>query len=112
MDWHTTYLETSKFGDRMADKIASFIGSWTFLITQSVIFAIWVTINSLYLLQVIHFDPYPFILFNLFMSAEAAYSGPLILMSQNRQAVRDRHHAEADYRTNAEAKLEIEELQC
>lgn len=111
MNWHDRYVESFEFGDHLADKIASFIGSWKFVIIQSTIFAIWVVVNSLYLLDAIRFDPYPFILFNLFMSAEAAYSSPLILMSQNRQAIRDRHQAEVDYQTNVEAKQEIEALQ-
>lgn len=111
MNWHDTHIATSDFGDRLADGIASFIGSWTFLIGQSLIFVIWVLVNTLYLTRIIEFDPYPFILFNLFMSAEAAYSGPLILMSQNRQADRDRHQAEMDYQTNTVAKQEIEHLQ-
>ena len=58
-----------------------------------------------------HWDPYPFILLNLLFSTQAAYSAPIIMMSQNRQSQRDRVHAEADYQTNIEAKLEIEELQ-
>ncbi len=111
MNWHDTHMAASDFGDRLADGIASFIGSWTFLIAQTIIFIIWVLINTMYLFKIIEFDPYPFILFNLFMSAEAAFSGPLILMSQNRQAHRDRHQAEMDYQTNCEAKQEIEHLQ-
>jgi uncharacterized membrane protein len=111
MNWHEAHLQAYKFGDHLADKIAGFIGSWKFIIFQSAIFFVWVLINTLTLFGAIQFDPYPFILFNLFMSAEAAYSSPLILMSQNRQAVRDRHQAEMDYQTNQEAKAEIEELQ-
>jgi uncharacterized membrane protein len=71
---------------------------------------VWVIVNTLWLLQAYQFDPYPFILFNLFMSAEAAYASPLILMSQNRQTERDRLHAEEDYRTNLAAKDEIETI--
>lgn len=111
MNWHDTHLQASKFGDRLADKIAGFIGSWRFIIFQSLLFFVWVLFNTMTLFGALQFDPYPFILFNLFMSAEAAYSSPLILMSQNRQAVRDRHHAQRDYETNQEAKQEIEELQ-
>jgi uncharacterized membrane protein len=106
--WHAAHLENSSTGARVADRVAAFIGSWQFIIIQSVIFAIWVVVNTLWLLSAYQFDPYPFILFNLFMSAEAAYSSPLILMSQNRQAERDRVQAENDYQTNVAAKEEIE----
>jgi uncharacterized membrane protein len=90
--------------------VASFIGSWRFIIIQSVIFVIWVIVNTLWLLERYQWDPYPFILFNLFMSAEAAYSSPLILMSQNRQSDRDRIQAQHDYETNVAAKQEIETI--
>jgi len=97
-------------GERIADMVASFIGSWRFIIIQSVIFAIWVVVNTLWLFERYQWDPYPFILFNLFMSAEAAYSSPLILMSQNRQSDRDRTQAQHDYETNVAAKQEIETI--
>jgi uncharacterized membrane protein len=98
-------------GARIADLVASFIGSWQFIIIQSVIFFIWVVFNTLWLVTASwQFDPYPFILFNLFMSAEAAYASPLILMSQNRQAERDREQAQHDYDTNIAAKEEIETI--
>jgi uncharacterized membrane protein len=108
--WDVVHAEKSTRGDRIADHVAAFIGSWTFIIIQSVIFAIWVVINTLWLFSAYQFDPYPFILFNLFMSAEAAYSSPLILMSQNRQAQRDREQAQHDYDTNVAAKEEIETI--
>ena len=97
-------------GARVADAVASFIGSWQFIIIQSAIFAAWVVFNTVWLFGAYQFDPYPFILFNLFMSAEAAYASPLILMSQNRQAERDRVQAESDYETNVAAKQEIETI--
>jgi len=75
-----------------------------------VIFLIWVVFNTLWLFNAHQFDPYPFILFNLFMSAEAAYASPLILMSQNRQSERDRVQAQNDYETNVAAKAEIETI--
>jgi len=106
--WHRAHLENSSAGARIADQVAAFIGSWQFIIIQSVIFFIWVVVNTVWLLSAYQFDPYPFILFNLFMSAEAAYSSPLILMSQNRQTERDRAQAEHDYETNVAAKEEIE----
>jgi len=108
--WHVAHLENSSVGARVADKVAGFIGSWQFIIIQSVIFAVWVVVNTLWLLAAYQFDPYPFILFNLFMSAEAAYSSPLILMSQNRQTERDRAQAQHDYDTNVAAKEEIETI--
>jgi len=97
-------------GARIADHVANFIGSWRFIIIQSGIFVVWVIFNTLWLVEAWQFDPYPFILFNLFMSAEAAYASPLILMSQNRQAERDREQAQHDYDTNIAAKEEIETI--
>ena len=108
--WHVTHLEGSSAGARIADHVANFIGSWQFIIIQSVIFLVWVVFNTVWLFSAYQFDPYPFILFNLFMSAEAAYASPLILMSQNRQAERDREQAEHDYQTNIAAKEEIETI--
>lgn len=108
--WHAAHAESLTVGDRIADGVAGFIGSWRFIIAQSVLFAIWIVVNSIEALFQ-PFDPYPFILFNLVMSAEAAYTGPMVLMSQNRQAERDRHHAEADYQVNIEAEQRIEALQ-
>jgi uncharacterized membrane protein len=107
-NWHRHHADTQPFGDRVADALANLIGSWTFILIQTAIFVVWVIVNTLWLLRAYEFDPYPFILFNLFMSAEAAYASPLILMSQNRQADRDRIHAEEDYRTNVAAKEEVE----
>jgi uncharacterized membrane protein len=71
---------------------------------------LWVLVNTLALFGFIRFDEYPFVFLNLFMSAEAAFATPLILMSQNRSAERDREHAQHDYDVNVEAKAEIEEL--
>lgn len=107
-NWHDTHREGMSVGARVADSVANFIGSWTFIIIQSGIFVVWVIFNTIWLFTAYQFDPYPFILFNLFMSAEAAYASPLILMSQNRQAERDRIQAEHDYETNVAAKEEIE----
>ena len=109
-NWHDAHVESMTVGSRVADAVANFIGSWRFIIIQSVIFVIWVIVNTIWLLEQYQFDPYPFILFNLFMSAEAAYSSPLILMSQNRQTERDRVQAQHDYDTNVEAKEEIETI--
>jgi uncharacterized membrane protein len=107
-NWHEIHQDRMSAGARIADVVANFIGSWTFIIIQSAIFVVWVIFNTVWLFELYQFDPYPFILFNLFMSAEAAYASPLILMSQNRQAERDRIQAEHDYETNIAAKEEIE----
>lgn len=109
-NWHDTHRERMDVGARVADVVANFIGSWQFIIIQSAIFIVWVIFNTIWLFDPYQFDPYPFILFNLFMSAEAAYASPLILMSQNRQAERDRVQAEHDYETNVAAKEEIETI--
>jgi uncharacterized membrane protein len=108
--WHQTEAEDRTPGERIADQVAAFIGSWTFIIIQSAIFVAWVLVNTLWLFERYQWDPYPFILFNLFMSAEAAYASPLILMSQNRQSERDRVQAMHDYETNVAAKQEIETI--
>ncbi len=97
------------FGQRVADKVASFMGSWPFIIGQSVIIACWIVLNLVAYFG--HWDPYPFILLNLLFSTQAAYSAPIIMMSQNRSAERDRHQALEDYMTNKKAEQEIEELQ-
>lgn len=110
-NWFHTHAESRATSETIADHVAGFIGSWKFIAIQSSIFVAWVILNSLWLFHAIVWDPYPYILFNLFMSAEAAYATPLIMMSQNRQSDRDRHQAEADYQTNLAAKEEIEALQ-
>jgi uncharacterized membrane protein len=98
------------FGQRLSDSIASGMGSWRFIIIQSVIVAAWIVLN---LIEVLFkpFDPYPFILLNLLFSTQAAYAAPIIMMSQNRSAQRDRYQADADFQTNVDSKKEIEELQ-
>ena len=109
-NWHKAHLEKQSAGDRVADRVASFIGSWAFIIGQTGIMTVWVLVNTLALFGVLRFDEYPFVFLNLFMSAEAAFATPLILMSQNRSADRDREHAEHDYEVNVAAKAEIEQL--
>ena len=109
-NWHQAHLEKQSAGDRIADQVASFIGSWAFIIGQTGIMVVWVLVNTLALFGFLRFDEYPFVFLNLFMSAEAAFATPLILMSQNRSADRDREHAEHDYEVNVAAKAEIEEL--
>ena len=107
--WHDSHLEVSTFGQRLADKVASNMGSWRFIIIQSLIVVVWMGLNILGFVQ--HWDAYPFILLNLLFSTQAAYAAPIIMMAQNRQNDRDRSQAHADYQTNIEAKEEIEALQ-
>jgi uncharacterized membrane protein len=109
-NWHESHAKRRTTGDRIADRVAAFIGSWKFIIGQTAIMVVWIVVNTLAVFGVIRFDEYPFVFLNLFMSAEAAFATPLILMSQNRSAERDRDHAQHDYEVNVEAKAEIEEL--
>lgn len=97
--------EQLSFGQKAADRIASTVGSWRFIITQSVLLTVWVILNVTAYLQ--HWDPYPFILMNLLLSTQAAYTAPMIMMSQNRQAIRDRLEAHNDYLINQKAEEEI-----
>ncbi|KRN98939.1 DUF1003 domain-containing protein [Companilactobacillus kimchiensis] len=93
-------------GQRLADAVAKFGGSWGFIITFVVILVVWMTINIVHLFG-INFDPYPFILLNLFLSCVAAIQAPIIMMSQNRSAERDRFDSENDYKTNMKSEMEI-----
>ena len=95
-------------GQRLADKVAATIGSWRFIIFQSTAIALWITGNVL--VGQGAWDPYPFILLNLLLSFQAAYTAPAIMMSQNRQSELDRRHAQNDYEINVKAELEIELL--
>ena len=95
-------------GQRAADAVASFGGSWTFITLFAAILVVWVGLNSFILVKYEKtFDPYPYILLNLFLSMLAAIQAPIILMSQNRQAEKDRLNAEHDYEVNLKAELEI-----
>lgn len=98
-----------KFGERLSDKIASFGGSWRFIVIFAFILFIWIAINSYFLLSG-PFDPYPFILLNLILSCLAAIQAPVIMMSQNRQESRDRKRGEEDYKINLKAELELRQL--
>jgi uncharacterized membrane protein len=100
--------ERMTLGQRVADKVADTIGSWPFIITQTVILTIWIILNVAAWIN--HWDPYPFILLNLMLSFQAAYSGPVIMMSQNRQSAKDRLAAEVDHQVNTKAELEINNL--
>lgn len=100
--------EKLTFGQRLADKVAAFGGSWPFIILFMCVLAAWIALNTFILLQDKKpFDPYPFILLNLVLSMLAAIQAPLIMMSQNRQAAHDRQGAEHDYEVNLKAELEI-----
>lgn len=97
------------FGERLADKIATFGGSWSFLIYFGIFLFVWVAINSLVLLWR-PLDPYPFIFLNLILSCLAAIQAPVIMMSQNRQEAKDRIRSQHDYQVNLKAELEIRHL--
>ena len=92
-------------GQRTADAFASLIGSWRFIIVQSVLLTIWMVLNVVAWMS--HWDPYPFILLNLVLSFQAAFAGPIIMMSQNRQTEKDRIAAQLDYEINVKAEEEI-----
>jgi len=98
-------MERLTLGQRASDRVAGFVGCWKFIIVQSLILAAWAALNVTAI--VFHWDPYPFILMNLFLSLQAAYTAPVIMMSQNRQAVRDRLEAHNDYVINQKAEEEI-----
>jgi uncharacterized membrane protein len=97
------------FGDKMADGLATFGGSWKFLIIFGALLLVWIALNSIMLLKK-PFDPYPFILLNLMLSCLAAVQAPVIMMSQNRQESKDRLRSQHDYRVNLKAELEIRQL--
>lgn len=101
--------KSENFGQRLADKVASFGGSWKFIILFSIIIIIWITANIVILANK-GFDPYPFILLNLILSCLAALQAPVIMMSQNRQEEKDRERAKQDYLVNLKAELEIRTL--
>ncbi len=108
INWHRKHTESLSFGNRLADAVANGMGSWRFIIIQTILVAFWMTLNIVAFVS--HWDVYPFILLNLLFSTQAAYAAPIIMMAQNRQNERDRQHAEADYQTNIDAKIEIEAL--
>ncbi len=104
-----SYERHLSVGDRLADRMAGFAGSWTFIILFLAVMAAWMAVNLLTVL-VRPFDPYPFILLNLVLSCVAALQAPLIMMSQGRQEAKDRLRSENDYRVNLKAELEIRHL--
>ena len=101
--------ERRTFGEHMSDRLASFGGSWTFIILFGTILAVWIGLNIVMVSQA-QFDPYPFILLNLVLSCLAAIQAPIIMMSQKRQEAKDRLRSENDYRVNLKAELEIRHL--
>lgn len=107
--WHEQHKESLSYGQRIADSVAKNMGSWRFIIIQTVLVLCWMSLNIFAYLN--HFDPYPFILLNLLFSTQAAYAAPIIMMAQNRQEDRDRIQALSDYATNKKAEGEIETLQ-
>ena len=100
--------ELLTFGQRIADKVASFGGSWTFIITFGIFLLAWMCLNAFLASRA--YDPYPFILLNLILSTLAALQAPVIMMSQNRQAAKDRLQADLDYQVNLKAELEVAQL--
>lgn len=105
---HQPKERTTK-GERISDKVAAFGGSWKFIISFAVVLTTWIMYNTLAPVSV-EFDPYPFILMNLVLSAIAALQAPIIMMSQNRKEVKDRKRSENDYLINLKAELELRSL--
>jgi len=99
------HKERMTFGERAADGFANAVGSWSFILIQSALLAVWIALNVIAWMR--HWDPYPFILLNLALSFQAAYAAPIIMMSQNRQAAKDRLMAEQDYHINTTAEEEL-----
>ena len=108
-DLSTGFNRDLTFGEHLSDKIAEFGGSWMFIMSFGAVLAVWIFINAA-ILMTRAWDPYPFILLNLILSCLAALQAPIIMMSQNRAAARDRIHAENDYKINLKAELEIRHL--
>jgi uncharacterized membrane protein len=110
-DTHRELAEDRTFGQRLADRVAAFGGSWTFIMIFFATMLVWAVINTAFLgAPRKAFDPYPFVFLNLILSMLAALQAPVIMMSQNRQAILDRAHAEADYEVNLKAEIEIRNL--
>lgn len=105
-----SFQDNLTFGQRLADRVASFGGSWTFIILFMMIMIIWMVINSYLVLADKAYDPYPFILLNLALSSLAALQAPIIMMSQNRQAAKDRMEVLANYEVSLKTDLEITRL--
>lgn len=103
--------DRQRLGQRVADKVAAVVGAWPFILVQSCILVCWIAYN-IYVVKQYHddkaaFDPYPFILLNLMLSFQAAYTGPIVMMSQNRQNEKDRYAAQCDFDCNKTAEEEV-----
>ena len=109
-NWQQRHRDDLTTGQRVADSTARVLGSWPFIIGQTVAVVVWITLNVIAWMK--HWDPFPFILLNLMFSVQAAYAGPVLMMSQNRQAERDRYQAQSDFETNVKAESEIELMQA
>jgi uncharacterized membrane protein len=108
-DVEAEYEEKLGFGDRLADRVAAFGGSWVFIVCFAGVMAAWMLVNSIYLAEEA-VDPFPYILLNLALSTLAAVQAPIILMSQNRQAAKDRARSEHQYEINLKSEIEIGEI--
>lgn len=108
-DLNTVFDERLTFGERLADRVAAVGGSWGFILGFGLFLAVWAVLNTV-VLAARAFDPFPFIFLNLMLSMLAALQAPIIMMSQNRQAAKDRLEARLDYETNLRAEAQIEEL--
>jgi uncharacterized membrane protein len=108
-DVESEYEEKIGLGERVADLVAEFGGSWKFILLFSGIMAVWMIVNS-FLLQTGAFDPYPYILLNLILSTLAAVQAPIIMMSQNRQAAKDRARSDHQYEINLKSEISLGEL--
>jgi len=106
---YTEYEKELTFGEHLSDKIAGFAGSWSFIAVFAGLIFLWVALNT-WMLLARPFDPYPFILLNLVLSILTAVQAPVIIMSQNRQEIRDRLHADRDYQVSVHTELEIHRL--
>jgi uncharacterized membrane protein len=109
------HFDRRSLGERVADAVAASVGSWPFIIIQTTLLAAWIVANTLLIGEWVAgepFDPYPFILLNLVLSFQAAYTGPVVMMSQNRQAAKDRDEAEHDYSVNQEALERLKRLEA
>src|SRR5215470_890619 len=108
LDINQEHDRSLSVGERIADRVAEIIGSWPFIIIQSIVLGAWITLNIIAYIQ--HWDPYPFILLNLALSFQAAYAAPIIMMSQNRQADKDRLMSQHDYQINLKAEQEVKAI--
>lgn len=108
---NSKYVESKKIGEIISDKVADTVGSWRFISIQSGLIILWIIVNTVGLFNLPKWDPFPFIFLNLTLSFQAAYTAPIIMMSQNRQEDHDRKQADADYMVNVVAEKEIVHIQ-